>query len=70
MQIRWDRVLAVLAILSFPLVLSWLRHHIVIGRFNDYTLFASVANNTELKGILLLAVLLTGFVLLLKALRG
>lgn len=69
MQIRWDRVLAVLAILSFPLVYSWLKRHIEIGRFNDYPLFAPIAANTEIRALVLLAVILSGVILLLKALR-
>lgn len=69
-RVRWDRVLAVSAILSFPLVYSWLKRHLEVGRFNGYRLFAPIAANAEARELVLLAVILLGTVLLLKALRG
>jgi len=68
-QVRWDRLLAVLAILAFPLVYSWLRRHVEIGPFS-HSMFAPVASSAEIKGLVLLAVILLGVVLLLKALRS
>lgn len=68
-QIRWDRLLGVLAILVFPLAYSYLSRHVEIGKFSD-SLFAPFVNNPEIKGLVLLAVILLGVVLLLKALRS
>jgi len=69
-QVRWDRLLALVAILSFPLLYSWLKRNIRIVRFSDSPLFEFAHGNPELRQLLLLGVLLVGLVLLLKALRN
>lgn len=70
MQVRWDRILAVLLILLLPVVLPWLANNVRVGDFSQVPFLGALCEDREMKALLLLGVVLVGFVGVVTIIRG
>ncbi len=68
-RVRWDRIVAVLVILLFPILLRWLSRHICVGPFKSMPVIGAISDNPELKALLLLAILLVSMLAIIKTVR-
>lgn len=70
-RIHWDRVLIFVALVSLPLVLHWLSTNVSIGGFADVPVLGQACQEPEVKGLLLLGIILVGVYLFIRTLlRG
>lgn len=67
-RVRWDRLFAVLTLLALPLLWHWLKKHISIGNLSDWPVLDGICQSVEVKGLILLAILLAGLLILIKVL--
>jgi len=70
MQLRWDRILAIMLILLAPVIISWLKDILYIGPFKRVPVIGALEYYPEARALLLLGVLLIGIVLLVKVFRS
>ena len=70
MQVRWDRIIAVLLILLLPVVLPWLANNMQVGDFSQVPILGAMCEDREMKALLLLGVVLVGFVGVVTIIRG
>lgn len=67
-RIRWDRILAVIALICLPLMLHWLGKNISIGGLADVPMLNIICQSDENRGLTLLGILLAGALAILKVL--
>lgn len=68
-QIKWSRILALALLLISPLVYGYLKRHISLGDFCSLPIVGVAAFNPELKGLMLLGIILISIVLVIKTVR-
>ena len=67
-HVRWSRVLAVVALLLLWPALRWLKAHLNVPEFAQVPVIGQACENTETKGLLLLALVLVAVFLIIRVL--